>query len=182
MGQIINPPLVFPSGIMLNPWVAEKSFAVNFLDQVANQKVQFFWPTNTRLQGRVEVTAVTGWLGSQQTSGYIKRIYAMHLTEGGGVNILSVGSEADGAMNGGFTLTSFIYDAGSSRWTVVLAALNQNIGNMVGVTIKTWAPPVLVSNWTNIAATNVVMGAVYTTDVSVPPAILTGHTIVGGVH
>jgi hypothetical protein len=181
MGLINNPPLIHPSGIALSQYVAEKTFAVTFPLSQPNQKVRFFWPSSTRLQGRVEVTAVTGYYGAN-CCGYIKRIYSVWLGETGANNLQVNNSEAAGYMNGTYTLSDFAYDGASSRWAVTLATIQAEGGNDIGVTIQTWSTPTAAPPWTNMAATNVVMGPVITSDVSAVPAIVTGHTINGGVH
>jgi hypothetical protein len=170
-------------GVDQDKWLSEKYFTVNFvpLNASVNQKVKFFWPNPTRLQGRVEITAASGF-DYTWASGYVRKTFGMHLTEGGGVSIMHVNSEGAGSTPGGLSISDIQWDAASSRWYVIVGGLpGVNMANMVGVTIKTYATADDANLWWNMAASKVVMEAPYVdAAVSLTP-IPTGISVGGTI-
>jgi hypothetical protein len=170
-------------GVDQSKWLSEKTFRVDFspLSASVNQKVKFFWPNPTRMQGRVEITAALGF-EYVSAGGYVKKIIGGHLAENGTVYIQHASSEGAGYAPTALSISDLLWDAASSRWYVIVGGLpGVLMANVVHVTIKTHSSPNDSATWWNMAASKVVMDAPYSdAAVSLVP-IPTGISVGGNI-
>ena len=152
---------------------AEKTFDTTF-NNVANGKVQIYWPTGTRIQGEVEVTVVSGYQWAQ-ASGYVKKTFGLHVSETGVSYLQDVSTRTAGAASNVFTISDAIWDAGNSRWYIIISNLTA-FKNDISIHVKTNTVNTAASPWRQATADNMAMSAIYTTDATVYPRL---HTTFG---
>ncbi len=151
-------------------YTSERTFLINtFQYGVANQKVQIYWPANTRVQGEYDITVASEYCAPNAVGAFTKSFGSLYLVENGLLRGLQTSvPKLLGAANT-FTVSDPQWDATNSRWYVVIADLSGGSCNQVSVNIKSYT----ANGWSKIGnnAAAMSMSSVYTTDPTVFPRL-----------
>ena len=156
---------------------AEKTFTLYWSNDVANQKVQVYWPASTQVDGIFEIT-VTGHYWNSNTNGGIRKRIVIN---GRNIGIINM-QEAEVPFRLGYTgssntISNIMWDAANSRYYFIVSNLD-NKQNGITVHVKSITPLATPANADNLNVT-----PIYTTDTTVYPqlyaSLMSGNVGIG---
>lgn len=158
---------------------AEKTFSVLWNNDIANQKVQVYWPASIQVDGIFEIT-VTGHYNYSNSNGGIKKRIVINGRPQGTMNMqesevpFSLGYTRDS-----YTISNIMWDAANSRYYFVVANLD-NKQNGMTIHVKSITPEVSPANADRLNIT-----PLYTSDATIYPKLYTsfaGNVGIGTGH
>jgi hypothetical protein len=146
---------------------AEKTFTLLWNNDVANQKVQVYWPSNTQVDGIFEITVTGHYWYSNSNGGIQKRI----VINGRNVGIINM-QQSEVPYRLGFTgnsntISNIQWDAANARYYFIVSNLD-NKQNAITIHVKSITPGVTAANAEVMNVT-----PIYTTDTTAYPQLFT---------
>ncbi|HEY0098514.1 MAG TPA: hypothetical protein VGB76_06125 [Pyrinomonadaceae bacterium] len=145
----------------------EKTFSLLWSNDVANQKVQVYWPANTQVDGIFEITVTGHYWYSNSNGGIRKRI----VINGRNIGVINM-QQSEVPFRLGFTgssdtISNIMWDAANSRYYFIVSNLD-NKQNGITIHVKSITPGATAAN-----AEAMSMTPIYTTDTTAYPQLYT---------